>query len=77
MIPERTAQGLKRYVEDRIPPGGFLMAVLENRLLETYQRADGENRGVIPEIVNYIYTHLPYDCWGSKKAVEKWLNREE
>ena len=77
MIPERTLEGLKRYVKDKIPPGGFLTAVLENNLLNSFQRADGENRQAIPEIVYYVHNHLPANCWGSPKTVDKWLKREE
>lgn len=31
-IPEHTKAALDRYVNDRIPPGGFLTAVLTNDL---------------------------------------------
>ena len=77
MIPERTLEGLKRYVKDKIPPGGFLTAVLENNLLNSFQRADGENRQAIPEIVYYVRNHLPANCWGLPEKVKKWLKREE
>ena len=76
MIPERTLDGIKRYVEDRIPPGGFLTAVLENNLKESFSWADKENREVLYEIVRYCYNELPYGCWGSPEKVKKWLSRE-
>ena len=44
MIPKNTLAGLKRYVKDRIHPGGFLIAVLENNLTESFGQADKENR---------------------------------
>ena len=77
MIPEGTLDGIKRYVEDRIPPGGFLTAILENKLMESFLRADKENKEVLFEIVSYCYNKLPICCWGSPEKVEKWLNREE
>ena len=77
MIPENTLDGLKRYSQERIPPGSFLTSVLENDLLESFSWADKENREVLYEIVCYCYNELPYDCWGSPEKVRKWLNREE
>ena len=77
MIPECTLDGIKRYVEDRIPPGGFLTSVLENDLTESFGRADKENREALYEIVGYVYNKIPSVCWGSPEKVEKWLNREE
>ena len=77
MIPERTLDGIRRYVEDRIPPGGFLTAVLENNLKESFARADDENLVTIFELVSYIYNRIPFMCWGSPETVDKWLKREE
>jgi len=77
MIPERTLDGIKRYVEDRIPPGGFLTAVLENNLKESFARADDENLVTIFELVSYIYNRIPFICWGSPEKVKKWLKREK
>jgi len=76
MIPERTLDGIKRYVEDRIPPGGFLTAMLENNLTESFGRADKENREALYEIVGYVYNKTPSVCWGSPEKVKKWLKRE-
>jgi len=68
---------LKRYVEDRIPTGGFLRAVLENDLLNAITRADDENVKRIREIVQYIYWELPSNCWGTPQRVFAWLERKE
>ena len=76
MIPERTLDGIRRYVEDRIPPGDFLTSVLGNDLIESFSWADEENRKALFEIVRYCYNELPYGCWGSPEKVKKWLSRE-
>ena len=68
---------LEDYVNNRIPTGGFLYAVLTNNLMEACIRADDRNKRQIPEIVGYIYNNLPIICYGSPKKVEKWLNRTE
>jgi len=34
MVPEHTIGSIDRYIDQRIEPGGFLRAVLENNLKE-------------------------------------------
>lgn len=72
-IPPRTIDALDRYVEHRIPTGGFLQAVLENDLFAAMGKADVYNRQSLFDIVEYIYNELPRACWGSPDAVKAWL----
>lgn len=71
---EYIKESLKRYVENKIPTGGFLEAVLSNDLVGAIGRADSENISRLPEIVRYIYNTLPSNCWGSREKVVQWLN---
>ena len=73
---EYIKESLTRYVENKIPPGGFLCAVLENDLKEACARADDVNRYRLFEIVAYCYNHIPSACWGSREAVINWLKEE-
>ena len=77
MIPKNTLAGLKRYVKDRIHPGGFLIAVLENNLRKSFGQADKKNREALFEIVCHCYNELPSICWGSPEKVKNWLLRKE
>ena len=72
-IPEDMMGGIRRYIDDKCPPGHFLTAVLENDLKEAVSRADHRNMKVIPAYVSYLYNHAPGNCWGSKEAVDEWL----
>lgn len=76
MIPDIILEAINRYVEHRIPTGGFLQAVLENNLKEAVFRADKENSIPLKEIVNYIYWNIPFECWGSPEKVKKWLENK-
>lgn len=71
--PGNVQGGLERYVNDRVAPGGFLRAVLENDLARAIGRADLENLEELPDIVRYVYSHVPAKAWGSKDAVARWL----
>lgn len=73
LIEDRFKDSLSRYVEHRIPTGGFLQAVLENNLTESYSRADSGALVNIPHIVAYCYNKLPSNCWGSPTKVKAWL----
>ena len=78
-IPDHTFEGIKNYVLDGIPPGGFLEAVFCNNLKESFGRADAKNREAIADIVRFLYNEIPHTCWGSPGRVKNWLQikREE
>tara|TARA_R110000751_G_scaffold174849_1_gene281150 strand:- start:157 stop:462 length:306 start_codon:yes stop_codon:yes gene_type:complete len=72
-ISEVTMDSLRRYIESGVEPGGFLTAVLENRLHESLMRADANNLRHIKEIISWVYWYAPSDCWGSPEEVDEWL----
>ena len=76
-IPELTKEALTRYVNDKIPTGGFLIAVLSNNLFEAMARADEINKEALPLICSYIYNEMPIRSWGSEEKVLNWLNVRE
>ena len=76
MIPKHTKYQIDQYVSNKIPPGGFLYALLTNDLLETISKADEINQLYIVDIVKYLYNDVPAICWGSEEKVKEWLNRE-
>jgi hypothetical protein len=70
-------ESLQRYVEQRIPTGGFLQAVLENNLQEAFGLADEDNCAMLFHICAYIYNELPSMSHGSPERVQKWLARRK
>ena len=72
-IPERFRESIDLYVSDRIPPGGFLTAVLSNNLTEAFYRADDEAIAHMLGIVSYCYNDIPRTSWGSPTRVREWL----
>ena len=61
------------YVEHGCDPGGFLTAVLENDLRESFSRADEYNRSTLFEIVSYCWNEIPSESWGSHEKVDAWV----
>lgn len=65
------------YLAKRIPPGGFLQAVLENNLVEAFGRADECNANALKDYARFIYNEIPTNSWGSATTVKTWLNNQE
>lgn len=67
--------GVRRYIEEGIPPGHFLTAVLCNDLREACGRADHTNRRLLWEYVALLYRSAPAGSWGSPEKFVAWCNR--
>lgn len=72
-IEPRFKLALDRYANEHVPTGNFLRAVLENRLMESWQRADDASRANLEWILGYLIWEMPGDCWGSPEIVAAWL----
>lgn len=74
-LPAHMRGGILRYIEQGIPPGSFLTAVLCNDLKEAFGRADDENTAAMREWVFYLYNYAPTGCWGSPDKFSAWIER--
>lgn len=54
------------------PAGGFIMACMENNLMQAMVRADETNRQNLFDIVGWIYNQAPSPCHGSPEKVKRW-----
>lgn len=72
-VPEHTVGGLARYIMHGVPPGDFLLAFLENDLMDALGRADDINRRAFFEIGSFLYSAAPRDCYRSRAKVEAWI----
>ncbi len=76
VIPEYMRHGLTDYVNDGVPPGQFLAAIICNDLKAAVMYADDTNLENIPAYVNFFYNHAPMPCWGSKQAMDSWIAKK-
>lgn len=72
-IPPMILEGLKRYIDQRVPTGDFLYAVLTNNLREAVFRADLHSELSLSKIVRWLHWEAPSQCWGSVEKVGAWL----
>lgn len=70
-----TFDDINEYVKEKHPleEGEFLYAVLSNNLVESFKRADEENKRDLEEIVQYCYWYIPAESWGSPEKVRNWV----
>ena len=71
-IPGHLLAGIDRYIDHGYLPGGFLQAVLENKLKEAFERADTTSLAAMHDIVKYLYNFIPMAAWGSPERVTEW-----
>lgn len=76
-VPRHTIEPLLKYIFDRIEPGSFLRAFLENDLMEALGRADDINVRHFREIATFLYSYVPGICKGSRERVDRWLSMVE
>jgi len=72
-IPPHMLGALRRYVENRLEPGSFLTAVIQNDLSAAVSYADDFNLRNIPAYVGWLHNKAPATCWGSAAAMQQWL----
>ena len=72
--PVHILDSINRYVEHRLPPGGFVTAVLSNDLTGAFNAADTDSEAGIRDILKYVRWEIPAESWGSPAKVEAWLN---
>lgn len=73
LLPEHIRDGMRRYLENGIEPGGFLTACLENNFMEAVCLADDINRTKLVEIALFLWGEVSPMVWGSPEKVENYL----
>ncbi len=71
-IKPDTLEGLKRYVINHVPPGGFLHHVLANDLMKAVGKADEGNEATLRAICELIWNNFPEECYGDYEKVREW-----
>jgi hypothetical protein len=78
-MPAITASQLTLYITEGRPPSDFIMAVLQDKLVESFNRADDENSKAMLTIAYFLYQHVPLVLRGETFKVQKHItlmNRE-
>jgi hypothetical protein len=68
---------VKNYLEEGIPPGPFLTAVICNNFYQAVSSADDQNRKLLDQWANFFYNHVQANAWGSPEIMKDWLDNKE
>jgi hypothetical protein len=72
-LPSHVQASMLTYVEKGTPPGSFLRCVLENKLYESFVKADEINRRRMIDFAAFLENGLPAAAWGSPEQVDAWI----
>lgn len=76
-VPENLRPGLKRYIEDGVPVGSFLEAVLCNDLYKAVFKVDPITFLHLVTVVRWLWNFAPMDCHGSDAKVRGWIEARQ
>tara|TARA_R100000656_G_scaffold59398_1_gene46247 strand:- start:34 stop:321 length:288 start_codon:yes stop_codon:yes gene_type:complete len=72
-LPPHLQGGVRRYIEEGIPPGDFLTAVITNNLRLAVGHADSTSLAALTDIVRFFYNEPPGGCWGTPEKMKAWM----
>ena len=72
-LPSHMRDAARNYIENGIPPGSFLTAVICNDLMGAFRRADDINRAAMWDWARFFYTEAPPACWGREAKMDEWV----
>ena len=65
-LPKHCQEGMRSYIEDGILPGSFLAAVISNKLMESFMKADDTNLRSMFYYVDFLYNEMPIHMKGEE-----------
>ena len=71
-LPETYREGMRRYIEEGILPGSFLVAALSNNLHAAVTQCSGPMED-LKTVMMWLYNEAPSRCWGSLGNVREWV----
>lgn len=71
--PNSSGEAFQRFIEEGIPTGSFLEALLSNDLAQACARADYINQALIFEYTHFMWDELPLSAWGSRENYKNWI----
>lgn len=72
LLPEHIRGGMKRYIEQGIIPGDFLQAIIQDKLVDSFERADETNITNMFNIAKFAYNEMPMGSRGSEETMFWW-----
>jgi hypothetical protein len=75
-VPDWVRSSIARYVDDGIPTGDLMRAVLANDLQGAFARADIATAELMPAIVSWVYNRVPRNMCGNYAVVDSYVREQ-
>ena len=72
-ISDEMGKHITAYVNDGVPQGSFLTALICNDLKGVFAYADDENYENLPAFIMYFHWVVPANIWGNKDKMQAWI----
>jgi hypothetical protein len=72
-LPPHMQEGIINYIKFGHPTGDFLQAVIKDRFVEAFGRADDINLIYMRAWADYMYNYCPMPARGSDGAYKAWV----
>lgn len=75
LIPAHLQDGLIRYHYEHIPPGNFLLRVLENDLIGATRSMSPQSFSILLATASFAHFIMSDEATGSPEKVQAWLDK--
>lgn len=72
LVPQKYVESVRMWIERGEYPGEFVTSVLENNLVSTVITADRDSIDHIRDMVEFLLSQAPRECWGSREKMTLW-----
>ena len=74
-LPEHCREGLRAYLIQGRPTGGFLAAVLSGEHEDAMRRADSVNAPRLNDYFRWLVDEAPIEAYGTRAKYLAWIER--
>ena len=72
-IPPYMLNSVINYLMHGTEPGGFLTAVICNKLVQSFGKADENNAACMRDWADILYNVFPSEAWGNEEKFNAWI----
>lgn len=72
-LPRHMHAGVRGFVIQGRPTGGFLQSIFDGDFEAAAARADMSNLAAMDSWATLVRAHIPRGCWGSREKREAWI----
>jgi len=76
LVPEKFLVSMQAWISKGEYPGPFIASVLENKLSDAVVNG-GRDMDLVQDLIEFLLTEAPKECWGSQETMKSWTNERQ